>query len=196
MTRHYPALGSASDCSRRVGNLIQPIRSTTHIWLVTRHQCGISALVSQTSFGGKTSVNVAKCRLFSQASLDLTAGTLRPDLQRRQRERPKSNRFMILFSQKKHLCACSTLSYISLPSLHDHDVKISNSTFYGGRKQATKMVAWFTIITWPLAIEHSTDEDVAITLKIFLFQNLFCSDFVISFDKVMFPIGAGKQSFR
>ena len=134
MTRHYPALGSASDCSRRVGNLIQPIRSTTHIWLVTRHQCGISALVSQTSFDGKTSVNVAKCRLFSQASLDLTVGTLRPYRQRRQRERPKSNRFMILFSQKKkHLCACSTLSYISLPSLHDHDVKISNSTFYGGR---------------------------------------------------------------
>ena len=28
---------------------------------------GISALVSQTSFGGETSRNVAKCRLFSQA---------------------------------------------------------------------------------------------------------------------------------
>ena len=195
MTRHYPALGSASDCSRRVGNLIQPIRSTTHIWLVTRHQCGISALVSQTSFGGKTSVNVAKCRLFSQASLDLTVGTstLRPYRQRRQRERPKSNRFMILFSQKKNTSApvahyrtflcrlCTTMTWkFPIPRFME-DVE---------------MVTWFTIITWPLAIEHSTDEDVAITLKIFLFQNLFCSDFVISFDKVMFPIGAGKQSFR
>ena len=47
----------------------QPIRSTTQIWVVTRHQYGISALVSQTSFGGKTSGSVAKCRLFSQASL-------------------------------------------------------------------------------------------------------------------------------
>ena len=34
---------------------------------MTRHQYGISALVSQTSFGGETSNSVAKCRLFSQA---------------------------------------------------------------------------------------------------------------------------------
>ena len=27
--------------------------------------------------------------------------------------------------------------YISLPSLHDHDVKMAHFTFYGGRKQAT-----------------------------------------------------------
>ena len=38
MTRHYPNLGSASDWSCRVGNLIQPIRSNTPIWVVTRHQ--------------------------------------------------------------------------------------------------------------------------------------------------------------
>ena len=47
-------------------NLIKPIRSTTQIWVVTRRQYGISALVSQTSFGGETSGSVAKCRLFSQ----------------------------------------------------------------------------------------------------------------------------------
>ena len=36
--------------------------------VVTRHQYGISALVSQTSFvGGETSGSVAKCRLFSWA---------------------------------------------------------------------------------------------------------------------------------
>ena len=69
MTRHHPDLGSASDWSRRVGNLIQPIRSTTQIWVVTRHQYGISALVSRTSFGGETSGSVAKCRLFSQAGI-------------------------------------------------------------------------------------------------------------------------------
>ena len=68
MTRHCPDLGSASDWSCRVVNLIQPIRSTTQIWVVTRHQYGISALVSQTSFGGETSGSVAKYRLFSQAS--------------------------------------------------------------------------------------------------------------------------------
>ena len=69
MTRHYPDLGSASDWWRRVGNLIQPIRSTTQISIVTRQQYGISALFSQTSFGGETSGSVVKCRLFSQAGI-------------------------------------------------------------------------------------------------------------------------------
>ena len=32
-----------------------------------RHQYGISAFVSQTSFGRETSGDLAKCRLFSQA---------------------------------------------------------------------------------------------------------------------------------
>ena len=68
MTRHYPDLGSASDWSCRVGNLIQPIRSTTRIWVVTRHQYGISLLVSRTSFGGETSGRVWKCRLFSHVT--------------------------------------------------------------------------------------------------------------------------------
>ena len=42
MTRHYPDLGSASDWSCRGGKLLQPIKSTTQIRPVTRHQCGIS----------------------------------------------------------------------------------------------------------------------------------------------------------
>ena len=47
ITRHYPDFGSASDWSCRVENFLQPIRSTTQIWIVTRHQYGISAFVSQ-----------------------------------------------------------------------------------------------------------------------------------------------------
>lgn len=35
---------------------------------------------------------------------------------------------------KQQLCKCVTLSYISLPSLHDHDVKMPHFTVYGGRK--------------------------------------------------------------
>ena len=69
ITRQYPELGSASDWQRRVGNLLQPIKSTTQIWVVTRHRYGIFALVSQTSFRGETSGGVAKCRLFFQARL-------------------------------------------------------------------------------------------------------------------------------
>ena len=68
MTRHFPDLGSASDWLCHVGNLIQPIRSTTQIWVVMRHQYGISVLVSQKSLGGETSGSIAKCQLFSQAT--------------------------------------------------------------------------------------------------------------------------------
>ena len=51
--RPYPDLGSASDWSCRVENLLQPIRSTAQIWLVARHEYGlISALVCLTSFRG------------------------------------------------------------------------------------------------------------------------------------------------
>ena len=44
-------------------------RVTTQIWVVTRHQYGISAYVSQTSFGGETNGSVAKCQLFSQTAV-------------------------------------------------------------------------------------------------------------------------------
>ena len=71
LTRYYPDLGRVSDRSWRVGNSLQPIRSTTQNWLVTHHQYGFSALVSQTSFREETSGGVAKCRLFRQASLVL-----------------------------------------------------------------------------------------------------------------------------
>ena len=58
MMCHCPELGSASDWSYHVGNLIQPIRNTTQICVVMHHQYGISALVSQTSFGRETSGTV------------------------------------------------------------------------------------------------------------------------------------------
>ena len=45
MTRHYPDLGSASDWLNQISHAARPITSTTQIWVVTRHQNGISALV-------------------------------------------------------------------------------------------------------------------------------------------------------
>ena len=50
----------------QISHAVRPIRSTAQIWVVTRYQYGISALVSQTSFSGETSGSVAKCRLFAQ----------------------------------------------------------------------------------------------------------------------------------
>ena len=67
MTRHYPDLASSSDWLNQISHAARPIRSTTQIWVVARHQYGIFALVSQTSFGRETSGSVSKCRLFSQA---------------------------------------------------------------------------------------------------------------------------------
>ena len=68
MMHHYQDLGtSAFDWPYHLGNLIQPIRNNTQIWVVTCHQYGISALVSQRSFGRETRGSVAKCWLFSQA---------------------------------------------------------------------------------------------------------------------------------
>ena len=61
-----PHLFSASDWSCRERNLLQPIKSTNQIWIVTSHHYRISALVAHTSFHGETSGGVAKCRLFSQ----------------------------------------------------------------------------------------------------------------------------------
>ena len=79
MTRYYPDLGDASDWLNQIFHSARPIRSSTQIWVVTRRQYGISALVSQTSFGGEGSGSIAKCRLFSQASV-LTASCKKEDV--------------------------------------------------------------------------------------------------------------------
>ena len=72
---YYPDQGSASDklCSK--GNLLHPIRGSAQVWVVTHHQmtdrilfsARISGLLPLTSFCSETSVDVAKCWLFSQA---------------------------------------------------------------------------------------------------------------------------------
>ena len=51
---------------KQISLAAHPIRSTTQIWVVTCHQYGISALVSQTAFRDETSDGVEKCRLISQ----------------------------------------------------------------------------------------------------------------------------------
>ena len=46
MTRHYSDLGSASDWLKQISLAERPIRSTTQILVVTRHQYGISRVCS------------------------------------------------------------------------------------------------------------------------------------------------------
>ena len=66
MKRHCPDLVSTYNWPKQIFHAARPIRSTNQIWVVTRHQYGISALVC-TSFRRETSGSVAKCGLFSQA---------------------------------------------------------------------------------------------------------------------------------
>ena len=50
ITCFYPDLGSASEWLKQISHAARPIRSSTQLWVVTRLQYGISALVSQMSF--------------------------------------------------------------------------------------------------------------------------------------------------
>ena len=61
-------INNASDWLKQIFLVVRPIRSTTQIWVVTRHQYGIFAVVSQTSFLGETSGGVGRCRLFSHVN--------------------------------------------------------------------------------------------------------------------------------
>ena len=57
-----------------IGWIKFPMQPTNQIWVVTRHQYGIPALVSRTSFGGGTSGSVAKCcRTFLASSWETSA---------------------------------------------------------------------------------------------------------------------------
>jgi len=69
MTCHYPDIGSTSDWLKRNSLSFHSIRTTTKIWVVIRHQYGIPALVTQTSFCEGSSGDLAKSWLFSQANL-------------------------------------------------------------------------------------------------------------------------------
>ena len=108
----YLDLGSASDCSCRVGNLLQPIGSGC--WRVIRME------FSQTSFGGETSGGVAKCGLFSQARLcaknkapeEKAVYPLPPppplkNLVRRKNSHPLTLRPTLIGRAAGHLCCCS-----------------------------------------------------------------------------------------
>ena len=53
MTRHYPDLVNASYWLNQISLATRPIRSIPQIWVVSRHQYEISALVLQRHFGEK-----------------------------------------------------------------------------------------------------------------------------------------------
>ena len=60
MKGHYRDLGSASDWSCSDKNLLQPVMTSTGIWVVTCHQYWISVVVAQASFCGEKSGEVVR----------------------------------------------------------------------------------------------------------------------------------------
>ena len=71
MMCQYSDLGWATEWLYYERNLLQPIRSTSQIWVVMHHQYGISEVFARKSFHWKTSGVVIKCQLFSLALLYL-----------------------------------------------------------------------------------------------------------------------------
>ena len=67
MTYHYPDLDGAFDWLKVLSHVARPIRSTTHLWGVIRHQYGISALVPGLISWEENCGGIAKCQLFSQS---------------------------------------------------------------------------------------------------------------------------------
>ena len=95
--------------------LLWPIRSTAHIWLVTRHQYRISPLIPQSSFCGKTSGGFAKCRLFSHftTKLPVSAQWSKGVLQERLHGALKLFNFQMIYKITAFQCI-TLFSYISL----------------------------------------------------------------------------------
>ena len=68
-------LGIVSDWPFREESLLQPITSTTQIWVMTSHQYGISAHVAQTSFSGETPWWRREMSAVLQATIDNASGS-------------------------------------------------------------------------------------------------------------------------
>ena len=111
-------------------------------------------------------------------------GSLSTDDWRRQRERQKA---IGLDWQNEHLCTCTLFFlYISLPSLHDYDVKIPNFTFSGGREHKTTTSFFFS---WTIIhlLQGSLDffSSLVLHLCIFFLVDMYLSLF-LSFSSFLF----------
>ena len=71
--------------------------------------------------------------LFQVRAVTIHTRELQQRRRRRQPGRQKSNRFI---TQNNNFARSSRFLYISLPSLHDYEVKMADCKFYGERNQA------------------------------------------------------------
>ena len=142
MTCHYPDLSSASDWLRQISHAAQLMRSTTQIWVVMRHQYGISALVSQTSFGGKTSGGVAKCRLLPLAKYDHLKIVSNPHF----------------FSQAMCLARAQHVHFMSFPKWRTWHLTLT----WKCNANNWRLFETFIIVLWRYAYVHVPDHTVRV----------------------------------
>ena len=172
MTRHYPDLGSTSDWSCRVGNLIQLIRSTT-----AKHQVTSGPGLKQITFRLKTRQALINQRNgannFGRISKNgkkvIPRKVLLSFWKNFHRDEPfhlnSPWNYRVFHTNGKRSLATpwqgKTITlhvhrdfvYISLPSLHDYHGKMPNFTFCEGRKHAGNDKFSFSLWTWMWLIE-------------------------------------------
>ena len=73
---HFSDLGCAPDWLKQISLAARPIKSTSQILIVTRHQCGFSAVVAQTSFAGKPVMSAVLWGYGRKGSLCLLTETM------------------------------------------------------------------------------------------------------------------------
>ena len=93
---------------------------------VTRHQYGISTLIPQRSFGGKTSGSVGKCRLFSQAVIctgteDLTEAFIK-NLSISTTTTKTTSLFLSLRESLPHICLLFSVCFINFQTSTEQNI--------------------------------------------------------------------------
>ena len=180
MMRHYPDLGSTSDWSCRVGNLIQLIRSTS-----AKHQVTSGPGLKQITFRLKTrqalvnQTNGANNfgRISKNGKKVIPRKVLLSFWKNFHRDEPfhlnSPWNYRVFHTNGKRSLATpwqgktTTLHvhrdfvYISLPSLHDYHGKMPNFTFCEGRKHAGNDKFFFLFMNLDVADRNSAPEEFA-----------------------------------
>ena len=88
-------------------------------------------------------------------------------IQRRGRQQERQKKPLGLISKTTTLHVHHAFLCISLPALHDHDVKMPNFTFYGVRKQVTTKCC-FSFCTWIWSQEFNSGRVQTAKQSVFL----------------------------
>ena len=145
---HYPDLDSASVVSDlMVEANFQLIRSTTQTWGVTIHQCGISPLVSQTSFCRETSGGVTKCWLQFQANNNWFHYKIASE--KWESQNVDCNLRLTIGAKKYEIAACITNKWGAMASAGSYRLNLENCTlFFLSLRPSTTISTILVYVVW------------------------------------------------